>query len=78
MSNQNENPDIEIGSVWLHKAGGGRYKITDFHEGADLYETEGTLLPRIGYVQLDDGVKRKAGSPYSRSIEDFLTNFERI
>ncbi len=77
MSIQAKDPDIEIGSVWLHKAGGGRYKVTDFHEGADHYEIDGKLILRVGYVQLDDGVKRKAGSPYSRSIEDFLTNFER-
>ena len=69
--------DIVAGTVWIHTASEGRYKVTDFHEGADRYEEEGDLVQRVGYIQLEDGVKRKAGSPYSRSVEDFLANFRQ-
>ena len=65
-----------IGSVWIHQASGGRYRITEHHEGADSYETSGELTLRIGYIQLEDGVKRKAGAPYSRAVEDFILQFK--
>ena len=65
-----------VGSVWIHQASGGRYRITSHHERADRYETTGELSLRIGYVQLDDGVKRKAGAPYSRAVEDFVLQFK--
>ena len=63
--------------MWIHRASGGRYKITDHHEGADRYEISGQLAVRIGYIQLDDGIKRKAGAPYSRALEDFILQFDR-
>jgi hypothetical protein len=74
---ENVPGDISISSIWIHTSGGGRYRVTDFHEGADGYEAEGKLIIRVGYMQLEDGVKRKAGSPYSRSVEDFLANFKQ-
>ena len=77
MEDKNAQNHLEIGTVWIHVSSGGRYEITNFHEGADKYGTSGHLIDRVGYVQLEDGEKRKAGSPYSRSVEDFLQNFEK-
>lgn len=68
---------VSVGSVWVHIASGGRYRVTDCHEGADGYETKGDLIIRVGYVQLEDGTKRQAGSRYSRTVHDFLLNFKQ-
>ena len=67
-----------IGSVWFHQTYGGRYEITDHHEGAYDYENGSPLIFRISYKQLEDGKVRKAGSPYSRTASNFFQNFEKV
>jgi len=69
---------IPIDSVWVHRTSGGKYQVKDHHEGADGYETGTALERRVSYIQLEDGQIRKAGSRYSRSVTDFLREFDPV
>ena len=67
---------IKVGEIYKHSSGT-TYRIDELLWSADGYEESSILPEAVIYTQLEDGEIMPIGTRYTRTVTNFLKNFER-
>lgn len=68
---------IKVREIYRHPSGT-TYRVDELLWSAEGYEESGLLPEAVVYTQLQDGEIMPTGTRYTRTVTNFLNNFELI